>query len=148
MSKMIIATDGSKFGEKAAGYGVSLAKRTGSEVVAVYVINMKALSVFAMGHHDNITGYEDENARMKKEGEEALKHVAAKCKEAGVPVTTRIVRGYPAEEIIKAAVDENAEMIVMGSLGKTGLSHILLGSVSEEVVKKAPCPVLIVRGSI
>jgi nucleotide-binding universal stress UspA family protein len=56
------------------------------------------------------------------------------------------VRGYPADEIIKAAKDEGVDLIVVGNLGRTGIERMLIGSVSEAVVRHAPCPVLVVRG--
>lgn len=145
MAGIIIATDGSKHGTRAAEYGISLAKRMGEKVLAVYVINMKSLEMYAISHHDDISGYERENMGLIKEGENILEQVASKCRESGVDFSTRVLRGYPAEEIINLAGEENVEMIVVGSLGKTGLEHLLLGSVSEEVVKKSPCPVLVVR---
>jgi nucleotide-binding universal stress UspA family protein len=58
-----------------------------------------------------------------------------------------VVRGIPFAEIISIAKKNKVDMIVMGSHGRTGIAHILLGSVSEKVVRKAPCPVLIVRQS-
>lgn len=79
---------------------------------------------------------------LKAEGERALGYVAIKCDEKGVKVSKVLVRGYPADEIIKTASSEKPEFIVVGSLGKTGLEHLFIGSVSEAVIKKAPCPVL------
>jgi nucleotide-binding universal stress UspA family protein len=144
-SKILIATDGSKFSEMAADYGVDLAKKLGCEVVALYVVSLKHLERFALGHHDDIGGYEKANEDLLTEGDRALDYVVSKGAELGVKVSRIMPRGYPAEEILKAAKTENVGLIVVGHLGKTGLEHLLLGSVSETVVKKAPCPVLIVR---
>jgi nucleotide-binding universal stress UspA family protein len=141
----MITTDGSKYSEKAVDYGVDLAKKLGYEVIALYVISLKHLEMFALGHHDDIGGYKRANDELKAEGERALGYVACRGDEAGIKVTKMMARGFPADEIIKAAESEKPEFIVMGSLGKTGLEHLLLGSVSEAVVKKAPCPILIVR---
>lgn len=144
-NRLLIATDGSKYGQKAVDYGIWLAKRLDAGVVALYVVNMKGLEMYALTHHDDISGYEAAALSLKDEGEKALAYASSKGRDAGVGVATRIARGYPAEEIINLAMAENASMIVVGHLGKTGLEHLLLGSVSEAVVKKAPCPVLIVR---
>ncbi len=144
--KILLATDGSKFSNKAADYGLDMAKKLGAEVLALYVINMKHFELYALEHHDDITGYEDENLRMRKEGEDALGYVVSGARKRGVSLNTRIVRGYPADEIIKAAKDEGADLIVVGNLGRTGIERMLLGSVSEAVVRHAPCPVLVVRG--
>lgn len=145
-SKMLIATDGSKFSREAADYGLKLAQKLGYEVSALYVINMKSLEMYAIGHHDDIGGYERVNDQLKYEGEAALNQIVSKGAELGVKVSMHIVRGHPADEIIKVAEQEGVELIVVGNLGKTGLEHMLMGSVSEHVVRRAPCPVLVVRG--
>ncbi len=144
-SKILIATDGSKYSEKAADYGIDLAKRLGSEVIVLYVVNLKTLEKFALGHHDDIGGYERANDELKAEGALALDYVASKGNGKGVKVTKVLARGYPADEIVKMAESEMPEFVVVGSLGKTGLEHLFMGSVSEAVVKKASCPVLVVR---
>ena len=62
-----------------------------------------------------------------------------------VQVTTRIEVGRPAAAIVRLASEGGADMVVMGTHGRTGLKHALLGSVAEKVVRKAPCAVLTVR---
>ncbi|CAJ35405.1 universal stress protein [Methanocella arvoryzae] len=148
MGRILIATDGSKYSNLAVDYGVMMARKLGYDVLGLYVVNMKSLEIYALEHHDNISGYEAENARLKKEGEAALGYLSAKCNEQDVKVSTTIVRGYPAEDIIKLAESEKVNMIIVGNLGKTNLEYMFMGSVSETVVKRAPCPVLVVRGKI
>jgi nucleotide-binding universal stress UspA family protein len=63
-----------------------------------------------------------------------------------VDVDHHVVEGDPATEILKAASIQKADVIVMGTHGKTGLTRLLVGSVAEDVMRKAPCPVLTVRG--
>ncbi len=144
--KMLVATDGSKSSNKAIDYVVNIAAKMGAEVLGLYVINLKSLEFFALGHHDDIASYEDENSKLRREGEEALAYLKEQGAKAGVKVSAIIVRGYPAEEIVKTAEKENVAMIVVGNIGKTGLEHMLMGSVSETVVRKATRPVLVVRG--
>jgi nucleotide-binding universal stress UspA family protein len=145
INKVLVATDGSRCSNKAVDYAVDLSKDTGSEILALYVISLKTLEIFALGHHDDIQGYETANVKLRQEGEDALLYAMKKGKEIGVNVSTYISRGYPADEIIKMAEKEKVDLIVIGSIGKTGLEHLLIGSVSENVVRKAPCPVLVVR---
>ncbi|MEK7715145.1 MAG: universal stress protein, partial [candidate division NC10 bacterium] len=64
---------------------------------------------------------------------------------AGIPVRWALEVGVPFEEIVKAAEKEGADMIVMGTHGRSGLNRLLLGSVAERVIRLAPCPVLTVR---
>jgi nucleotide-binding universal stress UspA family protein len=63
----------------------------------------------------------------------------------GITFEHRLVMGDPATEIVRVAEEEKAELIVLGTHGRTGLSRILMGSVAEAVVRHAPCPVLIYR---
>jgi nucleotide-binding universal stress UspA family protein len=63
-------------------------------------------------------------------------------------VRHRLAEGDPAEEILRAAEEEGADLIVMGTHGRGGLSRLLMGSVAEAVMRKALCPVLTVRGPI
>lgn len=98
------------------------------------------------GSLDDIGGYERVNDQLKYEGENELNPIVSKGSEPGVKVSVHIVRGHPADEIIKVAEQEGVELIVVGNLGMTGLEHMLMGSVSEHVVRSAPCPVLVVRG--
>ena len=144
--KMLIATDGSKSSNKAIDYALSVAAKMDAEVLGLYVISMKSLEYFALEHHDNITGYEDKDAKLRREGEEALAYLKKQATMAGVKVSTLIVRGNPADEIMKTAEKENCALIVVGNIGRSGLEHILLGSVSETVVRGANRPVLVVRG--
>lgn len=145
-NKILIATDGSKYSQKAVDYGIELAGKIGASVMVLYVVNMRSLEMYAISHHDDIGGYESADLMLKDEGRQALDYALAAAKKAGVEASEKMTRGYPADEIIRLSERECVSMIVMGSLGKTGLEHLLLGSVSEDVVKKAPCPVLVVRG--
>jgi universal stress protein A len=62
-------------------------------------------------------------------------------------VTTEVRRGRAATEILGTAREWNADLIVMGTHGRTGIAHVVMGSVAEKVVRLAPCPVLTLRGA-
>ncbi len=62
-----------------------------------------------------------------------------------VPMDVRVVVGRPADEILRVAREQRVDLIVMGTHGRTGLRHFLLGSVAEAVTRQAPCPVFTVR---
>ncbi len=66
----------------------------------------------------------------------------------GVPCIHHLVMGDPAKEIVRVADDEDVEMIVMSTRGRTGLAHVLMGSVAEKVVRRAACPVLVVKSPL
>ena len=65
--------------------------------------------------------------------------------QTNISIDTLVVKGVPFVEIIKAAKGNQADLIVMGTHGKTGLEHILIGSVAERVIQRSPCPVLSIR---
>lgn len=144
--KILLATDGSQFSNRAADYGIDMAKKLDADVLAVYVMSLKHFEIYALEHHDDITGYEDENVRLRKDADDAVGYVARSAKEKDVRLSTRIVRGYPADEIMKIAREEKFDLICVGNLGKSGIERVLMGSVSEAIVRHAPCPVLVVRG--
>jgi len=81
----------------------------------------------------------DEAAKAK------LEEVAEECKDVVSQVRTQSSVGIPAEEIVRVAREEDADLIVMGTHGWTGFKHMLLGSVAEKVLRTADCPVLVVR---
>jgi nucleotide-binding universal stress UspA family protein len=83
--------------------------------------------------------------QVKTEAEKALEDHAAKLRPKGITVEIEVTEGYPATAIEEEAVRHKADLIVIGTHGHTGLKHLLLGSVAERVVQKAPCPVLTVK---
>jgi nucleotide-binding universal stress UspA family protein len=68
-----------------------------------------------------------------------------KPSDPSVPYTHRLTMGDPAGEVVRIAEDEGAEMIIIGTHGRTGMTRLLMGSVAEAIVRRAPCPVLVYR---
>ena len=90
----------------------------------------------------------DEVELMMKMGaafQKQLEDRVAALKEEYPKITGKLVTGNTFLEIIQAARDDEVDMIVMGTHGRTGLAHVLIGSVAEKVVREAPCPVLTVK---
>jgi universal stress protein A len=81
----------------------------------------------------------------EREMKSLLDSMAEELSHAGVTVTSRIVRGEAAEAIVELVTKEHHDLVVMGTHGRTGLDHILLGSVAERVVRRSPSPVLTTR---
>ncbi|MBI4392701.1 MAG: universal stress protein [Euryarchaeota archaeon] len=134
--RILIPTDGSERVKTAVEKGVALASLTKGSVTALFVVDQQTFS-----HLDY--QWEAINQLLTKQGEEAVSYVAELAAEAKVPIRTEIVSGHPADEIVKAA--SRHDLIVMGTLGRTGLDHLLMGSVAEKVMRHAPCPVMVVR---
>jgi nucleotide-binding universal stress UspA family protein len=136
----MIATDGSKPVRKAIETGIDIAKLSGAKIYTVYVI-------VPTTHSARDFGWEKASMEhFRKEGEKATGFVEDAAKAADVEVESLLLEGQPAEKIIEFAEQNDIEMIVMGTLGKTGLDRFLLGSVAENVVRHSKIPVLVVRG--
>jgi nucleotide-binding universal stress UspA family protein len=83
---------------------------------------------------------------LKQEGDLAIKYVEEKAQAQGLKIEGNLIEGHPADEIIKYSEKNSVSLIVMGTLGKSGLDRFLLGSVAEKVVRNSKIPVLVVRG--
>lgn len=140
--KILVATDGSEYTKKAVDYGIDLAKNTGAKLVAVYVIDTAAFASIPMD-----AAWESMYELLKQEGEIATKYVAEKAEPEGIQIEQNLIEGHPADEIIKFSEKNSISLIVMGTLGKSGLDRFLLGSVAEKVVRNSKIPVLVVRGN-
>lgn len=143
---ILLPTDGSECSAKAMAYALSFAKQYGSRVVTLHVIDQRweeqTRVVFAEVGQDLAqkirNGYEEEARRILQEVTDAASKV-------GVPVESKVLTGIPSEDITRVAQELPADLIIMGTHGRAGVSHLLLGSVAEKVVRRAPCPVLTVR---
>jgi nucleotide-binding universal stress UspA family protein len=139
--KILIATDGSEYTKNAVDYGIELAKNTEAKLHAIYVVDTAAFASIPMD-----AAWESMYELLRQEGDEATKYVADKAEAEGLEVERNTVEGHPADEIIKYAEKNSISLIIMGTLGKSGLDRFLLGSVAEKVVRTSKIPVLVVRG--
>ncbi|MBU7013823.1 MAG: universal stress protein [Theionarchaea archaeon] len=139
--KILIATDGSEHSERAEAHGLMLAKRSGALVTALYVVEV-VHPARSIGGPPSLL-LEEQKEGLMEEGKKIVDRVVQKGKDMGVEVHPMVEEGHPAQEIIDHAADY--DLVVVGTLGRTGLSHLLLGSVAERVVRHAPAPVLVVR---
>lgn len=137
-NKILIPTDGSENTKAAIAQGLELARVMGAEVTALYVVDQASFVNFPMDA-TVVSIY----SLLEKEGKEAVDFVVNEGAKVGVKVEAKVVEGNPAKKIVDEA--ENYDLVVMGTLGRTGISKLLLGSVAERVVRFAPCPVLVVR---
>jgi nucleotide-binding universal stress UspA family protein len=138
---IVIATDGSENNKRAISHGIEIAKLSGATVHALYVVDTSAFSSIPMD-----AGWEAMYEILKKEGEKAVFVVKELGEASGVEVREVLLEGHPSNEIINFAENNNADLIVMGTLGKTGLDRFLMGSVAEKVIRGSKVPVLVVRG--
>lgn len=138
---ILIATDGSDNVKNAVSWGIGLAKANNAKVKALYVVPPAGVAV-AMRGEMWAKALED---HLMEQGKRATGYVVDIGNKEGVEVEPIIIgEKTPADEIVDFATENNIDLIVMGTLGLTGLTHILLGSVAENVVRHAKRPVLVI----
>lgn len=141
VKRILAAVDFSDTSTEALAHAADLAGKLGAslDVVHAYQLPVYALPDGA------VMATADFTARLSDDLQKELDRVAEPHRKAGLQVETHLVRGVPHAEIVRRAQDEGADMIVLGTHGRTGLEHLLLGSVAERVVRTSPIPVLTVR---
>ena len=135
--KILVATDGSEHGYRAAKVALELGKISGGKVTAIYVADTNRTSHLPV---DMLLFSIRE--LLLKEGKEALKQVETLAKDMGVAFAGLVAEGNPGSEIISYAEAEGMDIIILGAVGRTGLDKFLLGSVAEKVVRSSKIPVL------
>lgn len=139
MSTILIATDGSKAAEEAAETALDIAEATGDSVVFVCV--WEAIrSAFGIPWSMVDQRYVDED---RVRAEDVLRACRQEAADRGIPCTTLLLEGRPAEVICREAAARNAELLVIGSHGWGSVRGYMFGSVVSEVVQHAPCAVLL-----
>jgi nucleotide-binding universal stress UspA family protein len=137
--KILVATDGSEHGYRAARVALELGKISGGKVTAIYVADTVKTSHLP----DDMLLFSIRELLLK-EGKEALKQVESLAQEKGVAFESLVVEGNPGSEIIRSAEASGMGIIILGAVGRTGLDKFLLGSVAEKVVRNSKIPVLTV----
>lgn len=141
LKKILIATDSSESAEKAADFGVEIAGLSRAKVYAVSVIDTTPYYSIPLDQVWSKEVYE----QLEQMGYEADSYVEKAAKAAGIEVESLVLKGNPAERILNFAEEQNVDMIVVGSHGRGGFERLVIGSVSEKVVRHAKVPVLVVR---
>lgn len=141
--KIMIATDGSEPAKRATDIAIEIAKLSDAKLYAVHVISMGFYSMTLPTDEQWEKAFQQ---RIVTEGKEATAYVENAAKAANLEVESVVLRGRPAEEILGFAERNDIDLIVMGTLGRTGIKRFLLGSVAEKVVIYSNKTVLVVRG--
>ncbi|MEW6298229.1 MAG: universal stress protein [Thermodesulfobacteriota bacterium] len=139
--RILVPFDFSEYSEKALTWALEMAGKWRSRVLFLHVIPRPSYPPMLMGSYFNVAEFE---ASLQADAEARAKEIIARTGDKAVQVETRVIMGEPFSDICRTAEHEKADLIVMGSHGRTGLRHVLLGSVAERVVRHAPCPVLVV----
>lgn len=141
--KILLPTDGSEVSLAAAERAVALAKLCGAPLHVVFV--QEPYPYAGIGAASG-AGMQEYQAAAQQHAAEAFARIGALAKVPGVQLSTETVEGSgPAERIVEAAQRSGADLIVMGSHGRTGVARVLLGSVASKVLVLSPVPVLVVK---
>jgi nucleotide-binding universal stress UspA family protein len=143
--RILHATDYSKASERALQEAVDFAKQNNAEMLVVHVI--QPVVPYVAGEDIGAAElYVKLEESTKQEAQRSMNKLMQRLERLGVKAKSLLLRGSPADQIVKAAKNRKADMVVIGTHGRTGLSRLFMGSVASRVISTAPSPVLTVRG--
>ncbi len=145
INKVLVPIDFSDYSKSALRYAVNFAKSFNAEIILIYVVEPVIYPPdFSMGQ----IAMPSINTEWDDRAKDELQKLAKSEIIGAVKVKTIIKTGKPFVEIIETAKEENVDLIIIATHGRSGVEHILFGSTAEKVVRKAPCPVLTLREPI
>ncbi len=139
---ILFPTDFSNGARAAMDHAVSLARDYKAKIILLYVIQDISIAEWYIPSTLSVTDLVED---MQKSAWKEMDKWAAEVSTKVAEVEKMVVRGVPFVEIIRTAKEKSADLLVIGTHGRTGIDHMLFGSTAEKVVRKAPCPVLTVR---
>ncbi len=144
ITRILVPTDFSSQSDSALDYAVTLAGAFKASLVLLYVFeDPYATAAYAPDVHGS--GPLAATPSMIQGDQTQLGSRVVRAQQSGLSVTSDFVWGNPSKIIPEYAAAQGIDLIVMGTHGRTGVAHLILGSVAERVVRVAPCPVLAVR---
>jgi universal stress protein A len=141
LTKILVPIDFSDCSKKALQYAVPFAKEFGATIALLHVVQINSPAGPEFGAID----FPLIQADLRKDAEKQLAELAATDVQEQAAVETLVRSGQEVMEIVDAAKELESDLIIISTHGRTGLKHVFMGSVAENVVRLAPCPVLVVR---
>jgi nucleotide-binding universal stress UspA family protein len=138
--RVLVPTDGSSASEGAVDHAIEIAKQYDATLHAIYVVDTAAYTSLEVGSDIVIEA-------LREEGTNVVEAVKSKAESAGVTVETTVETGIVHRRIVDYVNEEDIDLVVMGTHGRTGVGRFLLGSVAEKVVRTADAPVMTVRAA-
>jgi len=148
LGRVLLGTDGSSYARAAEDVLVAWGMFAGAQIEVVSVANLTmpwSSGLVTSGHADGADSLPETSAAVIEEYRAVATSASARLVGAGRSATARTVQGDPAAELLRVAREEDADLIVVGTHGRTGLRRLVAGSVARNVMLHAPCSVLIVR---
>ena len=141
---ILISTDGSELAQHAVTHGLSLAKSLGAKVTVIIVEEPYPSYWHGVPDHGALEEFANLTVQIKKHAAGVLDRVANAAKQAGVSCDTiQVADAQPHQAIVATAADRGCDLIVMASHGRSGLSALVLGSVTNKVLMHTKTPVLV-----
>ncbi|MBN2515014.1 MAG: universal stress protein [Deltaproteobacteria bacterium] len=141
--KILLPTDFSDVAEKALNFVKQLKDAGTQEVVILHVIKKNSPEVIAQ--YSSIRDFEEVEKEVEGDARKRISRIEKELKECGFNVQVRIETGFPFSEILRVETEENVSAIVIGSHGLSNIKEMLLGSVSESVIRKSKNPIIVVK---
>jgi len=146
INRILVAVGFTEYTEELLNYAVRIAESLGAELIVANIINVRDVeaigTIAAMGYEVDsehyVSGIEEDRRRT-------LNRILEKISFPADKLHTVFKVGHPAEALLKIAINENADLMVMGIKGRSDLEHILMGSVAEKVFRRSPIPILSYR---
>jgi nucleotide-binding universal stress UspA family protein len=142
--RVLVTVDGSDFSERALQPAFHIAQKFEAEVVLLRVLSQEAVAVAAGNGPQYIEISQLHERHDREEADNYLRSIKAQWLATGVPISTMVTSGAPPEQILEAADNCGADLIVMSTHGRSGLSRFLYGSVAEAVLRGTQLPVLMI----
>ena len=142
--RIVCASDFSTASRKAVATAITMAKANRAALILVHVV--APMVRLAPEQYVPSTTWEEIEIGTRAWAQEQVDKLAAKARKAGIRAAALLLEGDAAAQIVRAARSKRADLLVLGTHGRTGVSKFFLGSVAERVVATAPCPVVTVRG--
>ncbi len=144
LRKILVPTDFSEFSQPALTYGCAIAARFDAQLHLLHVVPDPAMLV-PESHAFSVEAMQAQSAALVADARQQIEQLPPDGWDNGQPIAREVRTGAVFLEIIGYAREHEIDLLVIGTHGRTGLMHVLMGSVAEKIVRKSPCPVLTVK---
>jgi nucleotide-binding universal stress UspA family protein len=142
LRKILVPIDFSEYSKKALHYAIPFAQQFHAKILLLYVVEPTIYPAdFSFGQ----IGMPNVENELRVKGEQELQDLITNEIKGVVPAEGLVKVGLPFVEVVSYAKEEGIDLIIVATHGHTGVEHVLFGSTAEKIVRKAPCPVLVVR---